>query len=57
MSTRNLNKVIQKSKKNRRIEELIPSQKGAMNKFIKIDKKNELENIGGCFLMNKIITM
>jgi len=31
----------------RRIEALIVSQNGAMNKFIKIDKKNELESRGG----------
>jgi len=39
-----------KKKKKIRIETLIALQKGAINKFIKIDKKIELENTGECFL-------
>ena len=39
-----------KIQKKRRIEVLIVSHKGAMKKFIKIDKKNELENTSGCSL-------
>jgi len=38
-----LNKLL-KSVKKRRIEALIASHKGVMNKFIKINKKNELRN-------------
>jgi len=46
-----------KIQKKRRIKTLNASQKGAMNKFIKIDKKNELENTSECSLNNKIISM
>jgi len=50
VSTKKFELDYSKIQKKRRIEALIASQKGAMNKFIKIDKKNELENIGGCSL-------
>ena len=50
MSTRKYESDYSKLQKKRRVEALIESQKGAMDKFIKIDEKNELENIGGCSL-------
>ena len=50
MSTRKYELGYSKLQKKRRVETLIASQKGVMDKFIKIDKKNELENIGGCSL-------
>jgi len=40
-----MNQTIQNFRK--RVEALIASQKGAMDKFIKIDEKNELENTDG----------
>jgi len=36
----NLNQVIQNFKKKRRVELFVESQKGVMDKFIKINKKN-----------------
>jgi len=50
MSTRKFELGYSEIQKKRRIQALIASQKGVMNKFIKIDKKNELENKGGCSL-------
>ena len=50
MSTRKYESGYSKLQKKRRVEALIASQKGAMDKFIKIDEKNELENTGGCSL-------
>jgi len=50
MSTRKFELVYLKIHKKRRIEALIAWQKGILNKFIKIDKKNELENTGECSL-------
>jgi len=50
MSTRKYELGYSKLQKNRRVEALIASQKGVMDKFIKIDEKNELENTGGCSL-------
>ena len=47
MSTRKYESGYSKLQKKRRVEALIASQKRAMDKFIKIDDKNELENIGG----------
>jgi len=44
MSTRKFELGYSEIQKKRRIQALIASQKGVMNKFIKIDKKNELEN-------------
>jgi len=44
MSTRKFELDYSKIHKKRRIKILITSQKGATDKFIKIDKKNELEN-------------
>ena len=40
-----MNQTIQNFRK--RVEALIASQKRAMDKFIKIDEKNKLENTGG----------
>jgi len=34
----------------RKIEALIASQRGAKNKFIKVDKKNKWENTSWCSL-------
>ena len=45
-----MNQASQNFRKKRRVEALIASQKRAMDKFIKIDEKNELENTGGCSL-------
>ena len=50
MSTRKYESGYSKLQEKRRVEALIASQKGAMDKFIKIDEKNELENTGGCSL-------
>ncbi|KAL2605097.1 hypothetical protein AAZX31_09G122000 [Glycine max] len=47
MSTRKYESGYSKIQKKRRVKALIASQKGAMDKFIKMDEKNELENIGG----------
>jgi len=44
MSTRKYESGYSKLQKKRRVEALIASQKGTMDKFIKIDEKNELEN-------------
>jgi len=45
MSTRRFESGYSKLQKKRRVR-TFGSQKGAMDKFIKINKKNELENIG-----------
>jgi hypothetical protein len=50
MSTRKYESGYSKLKKKRRVEALIASQKGAMDKFIKTDNKNELENTSVCSL-------
>ncbi|KAL2974442.1 hypothetical protein AAZX31_14G105700 [Glycine max] len=50
MSTRKYESGNSKLQKKRRVEALIALQKGAIDKFIKIDEKNELENTGGCSL-------
>ena len=48
-----MNHVIQNFKKKKiRVELFVESQKGAMDKFIKVNKKNELENTGE-FSLNK----
>jgi len=46
MTTRKFESGYSKLQKKRRVELFVESQKGAMDKFIKINKKNELENIG-----------
>jgi len=43
MSTRKFGSGYYKIRKKRRIDALIASQEGAMNKFIKKDRKNELK--------------
>lgn len=50
MSTRKYESGYSKLQKKRRVKALITSQKGVMNKFIKIDEKNELEIRDGCSL-------
>jgi len=50
MLTTNFESSYSKIQKKRKVETLIESQKGTMNKFIKMNKMDELENISGCSL-------
>jgi len=52
MSTRKFESSYPKIQKKRKVGFLIAQQKGTTNKFIKIDKKNELENASG-YSLNK----
>jgi len=45
-----MNQVIQNLKKREELSFFVESQKGDMDKFIKINKKCELENTGNCSL-------
>lgn len=53
MSTKKIESGYSNIQEKRRIKVLIASQKGLMNKFIKIDMKNELENINGSIMSQK----
>jgi len=57
MSTRKFESGYSKIQKKRRIEALVASQQGAMNKVIKIDKKNELKNINCLKMITQIILL
>ncbi|XP_058740955.1 uncharacterized protein LOC131613289 [Vicia villosa] len=48
MSTRKFESGSSKLKKKKRIDALIEAQKGALDKFIKTNKKSKFENLGDC---------
>ena len=53
MTTRKFESGYSKLKKKGRVKLFVESQKGAMDKFIKINKKNELETTGESYLNEK----
>jgi len=57
MSSRKFESGYSKIQKKRWIEALVASQQGAMNKVIKIDKKNELKNINCLKMITQIILL